>query len=644
MRGPWRKYRSRLAESLGLKQRWLTSVALAAAVGFAYFLAARLSLFLLTQPDGVAVFWPAAGVSSGTLIALRRNARWPVAVGVIAATIAANLTSDRSFLASVVFALCNAGEALLIAWLIESCVGRDFSLDKLRHVLWLLAAAIIGTATSGVAAAAGYRLFHNSAVPTMITWWHWFSSDSIGIITTAPLIIGAASVVRAPPPRREAIEGTVALLAVGAVMATIIFVLPRAWWDRIVPVELLFPLLLWISARCRPAFTSAAVFVVSLTIVGAFIFRLGHFGDIGPSMEQRTFATQAAVLGVAIFAYILAALFAERRQHAAEMEESANRMQAIVNTVVDGIIIIDDQGTVENLNPAAARAFGYGREEVVGRNVRMLMPDLYRPERDTYLANRLETGPSNTMGIGRREMTGVRKDGSIFPIEFAVNEMRVAGRRMFTTVARDITARKLAEEHQKTLTSELQHRTNNLLTVVQIIANRTLSGDEPLKEKEILEARLQALARANKQLTESDWSGLTLGEIIQSELEPYLERCKIEGTEIVLDHQHAQNFSLVLHELATNAIKYGALSNREGRIHITWATKGDGRDSQLIFHWREREGPPVAAPKRQGFGSTLLRATFANARSNFHTNGFSCEIEVPLREAAPRTPELETGR
>ncbi|HEY2532268.1 MAG TPA: PAS domain S-box protein [Xanthobacteraceae bacterium] len=644
MLGPWRQVRSRLSESFGSQQRWLASTGLAAAVGVAYFLAARLSLFLLTQPDGVAVFWPAAGVSSGTLVALRRKARWPVAVGVIAATIAANLTSDRTIWASVVFGLCNAGEALLTASLIERYVGGDFSLNKLRHVLWLLAAAIIGTATSGVGGAAGYKLLHNAAIPAVITWWHWFSSDAIGIITVAPLVIGVASVVRAPPPRREVIEGIAALIAVGAAMVTIIFVLPQAWWDRIVPVELLFPLLLWISARCGPAFTSAAVFVVSLTIVSAFIFGLGHFGDVGPSMEQRTFATQAAVLGVAIFAYILAALFAERRQHEAVMEESENRMRAIVNTVVDGIIIIDDQGTVENLNPAAARAFGYGLEEVIGRDVKMLMPQPYRRERDTYLANFPETGQSKAMDIGR-EMTGVRKDGSIFPLEFAISEMEVAGRRMFTAVVRDITQRKMAEEHQKTLTSELQHRTNNLLTVVQTIANRTLSGGYALKEaNEVLEARLRALARANKQLTESDWSGLTLGEIIKSELEPYLGRCEIDGTDIVLGRQYAQNFSLVLHELTTNAIKYGALSNLEGRVHITWGTKGDGRDSQLIFHWREQGGPPVVAPKRQGFGSTLLRV--ADARSNFDTNGFSCKIEVPFREAAPSrwTPELETGR
>jgi PAS domain S-box-containing protein len=320
-------------------------------------------------------------------------------------------------------------------------------------------------------------------------------------------------------------------------------------------------------------------------------------------------------------------------------------MRAIVNTVVDGIITIDDQGTIENLNPAAARIFGYNPEEATGRNIKMLMPEPFRSEHARYLINYLRTGQAKIIGNGR-EVTGERKDGSIFPMELAISEMKVAGRTMFTGVVRDITERKLADENQKTLTSELQHRTNNLLTVVQVIANRTLSGGYPLKEaNEILEARLRALARANKRLTELDWSGLTLGEIIKSGLEPYLERCEIEGIDIVLGRQYAQNFSLILHELGTNAVKYGALSNLEGRVHITWGTKGDGRDSQLVFHWREQGGPPVVAPKRQGFGSALLRATFANARSNFETNGFSCEIEVPFREVVPSRwrSELQPG-
>lgn len=127
-----------------------------------------------------------------------------------------------------------------------------------------------------------------------------------------------------------------------------------------------------------------------------------------------------------------------------------------------------------------------------------------------------------------------------------------------------------------------------------------------------------------------------MADIIRSELEPYLARCEIKGSDIVLDRQHAQNFCLVLHELATNAIKYGALSNREGRLHIDWGAKGGGWGSKLAFHWREQGGPSVVAPKRQGFGTKLLNATFANTRSNFDTSGFSCEIVIPLREVVPR--------
>ena len=100
------------------RQPWVGSVGLAAAVGIAYFLSAQLSLLLLTKPDGVAVFWPAAGVSAATLIALGHAARWPVAAGAMFATIVANLMGDRTFPGAVTFALCNAGEALLTAGLI----------------------------------------------------------------------------------------------------------------------------------------------------------------------------------------------------------------------------------------------------------------------------------------------------------------------------------------------------------------------------------------------------------------------------------------------------------------------------------------------------------------------------------------------
>ena len=316
-----------LSDAANPTPRWVGSIGLTVAVGVAYFLAARLSLFLLTKPDGVAVFWPAAGVASGTLIALGRGARWPVAVGTMAATIVANTMGDRSLWSAIAFALCNAGEALLVAWLIARYFGSDFSLGRLRQVLGLLAAAIVGPAASGVGGTVAYRLLHSPDAPVLTTWQHWFASDALGIITVAPLVIGLASFVREPPPRSELIEGSVALVALAA-MTGIIISLPPQPWETVVPVALLFPLLLWLAARCRSVFTSAAVFIVSVTIVWAITFGIGHFGTYDLSMDDLILSAQASILGVALCAFVLAALFAERRQHAADLSESLRQQIA----------------------------------------------------------------------------------------------------------------------------------------------------------------------------------------------------------------------------------------------------------------------------------------------------------------------------
>ena len=193
-------------------QGWINSVGLAIAVGIAYFLAARLSLFLLTKPDGVAVFWPAAGVSSGVLIALGPRALLPVVAGTMAAIVAANLLGDRNIWSTIFFALSNALEAGLVAALIERYFGQSFSLDRLRNVIGLLAAAIVATAISGIVGTLGFRLFHSSPASFLTIWHHWFLSDAIGIVTVAPLLIGLGVAVRDPPPHTEVSEGAAVLV------------------------------------------------------------------------------------------------------------------------------------------------------------------------------------------------------------------------------------------------------------------------------------------------------------------------------------------------------------------------------------------------------------------------------------------------
>jgi signal transduction histidine kinase len=282
----------------------------------AYFVAARLSVGLLLPPEGVAVFWPAAGVSSGVLIALGPRARRPVAVGVTAATVTIHQLIADPLWAGIALGLSNAAEALIVAGLLELYFGADFSIDRLRQVLGLLLAAIVGTAISAIGGAITYRLFQGPSAAMLTTWQHWFESDGIGIIIVAPLVIGLTAAIRRPPPRSELIEGTTALLAL-AVMTGIAISLPWQAWETVLPVALLFPMLLWIAARCRPVFAAAAAFLVSISFVATAVFDVGHFGDPGVSHADQQ--AQAAILFVAIGAYVLAALFAERRESQARL-------------------------------------------------------------------------------------------------------------------------------------------------------------------------------------------------------------------------------------------------------------------------------------------------------------------------------------
>jgi integral membrane sensor domain MASE1 len=205
----------------------------------------------------------------------------------MAATIVANLLGDRTLWSALVFAVCNAGEAVIVAGLIKRYFGSAFSLGRLLHVLGLLGAAVVGAAISGIGGTIGF-LFHSSTAPALSTWQHWLTSDALGIVTVAPLLIGLVSSVRDPPSHREFIEGMAALVTLTALSAIIIF-LPRETWATVIPIAAWFPLLLWLAARCKPVFAAAATFIVAFTIVWTTTFGIGFFGDANFPVAERIF-------------------------------------------------------------------------------------------------------------------------------------------------------------------------------------------------------------------------------------------------------------------------------------------------------------------------------------------------------------------
>jgi len=214
--------------------------------------------------------------------------------------------------------------------------------------------------------------------------------------------------------------------------------------------------------------------------------------------------------------------------------------------------------------------------------------------------------------------------------------------------AADYLERRHAEEVEETLVREIQHRSNNQLAVIQAIAHQTFSGDRSMAEaKKVFDARLGALAEANRQLTKSNWSRVNLSEIIRSALSPFGGRTMIDGVDVMLGAQHVQNFSLALHELATNAAKYGALSNEGGWVELFSTIAGDGNNNILKFKWKERGGPSAVAPTRHGFGTSLLKTIFTDVRIDYSVEGLTCEIDLLLdraqsgRPSSPTTEEIQ---
>jgi two-component sensor histidine kinase len=208
-------------------------------------------------------------------------------------------------------------------------------------------------------------------------------------------------------------------------------------------------------------------------------------------------------------------------------------------------------------------------------------------------------------------------------------------------VVQDVTERKEAEERQKLLVDELNHRVKNTLATVQSLATQTARGTgSPEEFRQAFEGRLIALSEAHDQLTLRHWRNADLHDIVKGSTAPYLsrpgEQIVIEGEPITLTPRVALTLALALHELTTNASKYGALSVPEGRIEIGWRVEpAPDKPPRLAIEWRERGGPPVAAPARPGFGSRFIQGSVATelqgvARLEYAPEGLRCRIVIPL--------------
>lgn len=326
-------------------------------------------------------------------------------------------------------------------------------------------------------------------------------------------------------------------------------------------------------------------------------------------------------------------------QSEAALHANKQRLQAIVSSAVEyAIITFDGQGRITSWNSGAERLLGYAEEEAIGQSGEIF----FTPEDCAAGKPEIEMTRAREEGRAIDERWHVRKDGSVFWGSGLMLPMEGHPRDRYLKIFRDHTTERHAQERQRILTHELNHRVKNLLTIVQSIAMQTLRQSGCSEgARDALESRLVALARAQDVLTAGDWRSGELREVMEGTLrlivhEGFESRVHLQGPEVHLDSGALLGLSLAFHELATNAVKYGALSNASGSVEIGWETSDDA-DPQFRLRWIERGGPPVQAPARRGFGSRVIEEGLAHefdgrVELKFAREGLECTIQAPLRE------------
>jgi len=289
----------------------------------------------------------------------------------------------------------------------------------------------------------------------------------------------------------------------------------------------------------------------------------------------------------------------------AGLRESAARLHSVVDTAVDGIIVAGSDGRIVFANPASVAMFGYGTpEEMVGRDLGMLMPQAMAARHGAYMAGHDSGRGVRAIGVPGRELTAKAADGHEFPIDLSVGAFMVGGERFFTGVLRDATARRAAQMGQELLKREVDHRAKNALAVALSLV-RLSPRDNAERFAAAVEGRIAAMARAHSLLATEEWGGADLRALAEGEVATHANQVELKGPRVRLAPAGVQPLAMALHELATNAVKHGALSRPEGRVRLSWVFAAP--DWKLHLDWRETGGPPIPGPPaNEGFGSRLL--------------------------------------
>jgi two-component system CheB/CheR fusion protein len=331
-----------------------------------------------------------------------------------------------------------------------------------------------------------------------------------------------------------------------------------------------------------------------------------------------------------------------------QAEFAKSYLAAIIDSSDDAIIGEDLNGRVTSWNTGAQRLYGYSGEEAVGRLLAELVVAPGHEDRDIDLIEQIRGGGR----IEPFDTVSRRRDGSLLDSSMSLSAVRDDAGEIIgvSRIIRDASKRLQADAEKALLLGELDHRVKNILAVVASIVSQTLrSATSPEAFVESMEGRIKALTQSHSLLTQDGGSKAALAAILHTELAPYddgASRVTIDGPNIVLTPRAGLAIAMAIHELTTNAAKYGALSVAAGRISVTWSV-ATASPAKLRLVWTESEGPPVAPPTRKGFGTVLIERSLVyefdgEVERTFTSEGMRCVIELPLNGEVGRLDDLDT--
>jgi len=607
-------------------------------------LAAAFGRWMMVIPDFPITVWPPNGVVLAMLLTQSRST-WPWFIALAAAgELTGNLLwFGNPLLWALGYIMANAVAVLLAAMLLGPHLGQPLRrIQTLRQTLAflvigvLIAPMVSATLGSGIDALVGKN-------PFAVTWPIWWLGDATGILIATPLVISARNIWQ------EKRWPSVPQAAEGAAIALLLFVL--AGWETLTGAAhgFLLPVpIVWAALRFE--FRGAALAVLCLAV--AIAFHTQRYTGVQLSTEiltQLHARMQALLIVAASTGLIVAAIVRQQRRAVEELAKANSALEERVaerTTAIEaaeqrfrttfqnagvGISIVSGDGRLMRVNESLARMLGRDVEEMEGQPIARFTHPADMPLGQVAW-DRLEAGVSDEYELEKRY---IHKDGELVWGHTTVSCVRRPNGKLdyLIKIIQDVTDRKRSDEGRQMLMREVNHRSKNLLTIVQVIARQT-AAHSPDDFTKTFTQRLQALAANQDLLVNSDWQRVGLIDLIKSQLAHFDAagaRVDLSGPKVMVPPATAQALSMALHELATNAAKYGGLSNETGRVEVTWAVEGDR------FHmcWREIDGPAVMPPESVGFGTTVLdRMTEASLSGevtiDYRPDGLVWQLDCPL--------------